>query len=140
MIASSLGRGFCLTCADPTTGIPLVPVTSSPKRFIAIKTTWERAVREYNKDLPEEFRLSLVRRGGWPSPRVRRGGPRPKLTERDLYRIREMAKSQGSLVTVKLLTDRFNVSTRTVRRALKKAGITLQKRRAVPRSRLRRRS
>jgi len=126
MMASSGGRGFCLRCLAPLDAVPLVSVASSVKRFIRIKEIWERAVREYNKDAFEEQRIPLVRVGAWPKKRAARGGRPPKLTESDMESIRWSAKNNPRWDAEKL-SRRYKVSTRTIRRVLKRLGLKLKR-------------
>jgi hypothetical protein len=129
MLGTTAGRGFCLACADPSGGgVPLVPVTSSPKRFMRLKSVWERAVMEYNKTVREEFQIPLVRTGRWSPPTSRGGAPR-KLTDKHLPLVKSLLDSPGYTVLARRLTAKgVTTNARSVRRYCEQHGLRLNHR------------
>lgn len=160
MLASSSGRGYCVPCASPVGDVPLVPASWSVKRFLQIRSAYERGVREHNEDVrtwrrflapgsrPGSLRASKERREdpteadegllhlakvGKQRTASRAGGRPRKLTADDEKKLRRLAGTEG--FTVKLLTERLNVAPRTVRHYLKRLGLKLKKQRPARRAR-----
>lgn len=50
LLASLRGGGYCLSCA-PGDDVPLVPVTWSAKKFLAVQKVYRQAAREHNERL-----------------------------------------------------------------------------------------
>jgi len=153
MLASSSGRGYCVPCAVPVGDVPLVPASWSVKRFLQIRSAYERGVRDHNEDVrawrrflipgsrPASLRVGKERRedpaeadegllhlarAGKQRTASRAGGRPRMLTAADEKRLRGWAGTEN--FTVKLMAERLNVAPRTVRHYLKRLGLKLKKR------------
>jgi transposase len=97
------------------------------KEFLRISRAWERRGNRFRNR--EESIVMRVR-----TPPKRRGGPRPKLDDAQLRQLKKLVLD-GQYWTPKLLAERFGVHSKTIKRDLKKLGLTLKKPPRRPRRR-----
>lgn len=139
MLASLSGRGYCLPCGVPDGDFPLVPASATPQEFLRIQTAWQHPYKRRHfaagsnpRSLPRNERQpSLLLTAQRAAPGEARRGRHLSLDEAAQRELREMIQQPGW--TLERLAERFldergkNPHPRTIRRALKRLGLTLKK-------------
>jgi transposase len=140
MLASLSGRGYCLPCGVPNGDFPLVPVSATPQEFLRIQTAWQHphnrrclAVGSDPGSLPlvEDEREPPLLTARRVTPGKPQRGRHLSMDEAAQQKLRWMVQQPGW--TLEMLAERFvdergkNPHPRTIRRALKRLGLTLKK-------------